>query len=127
MVVTVFVGSDGAGSFCAGSELTSGTLVSEGLAIEAALGPGPIRCSSPSSEPFTEPWWGTLKNLVVLAGVWGLFGLSQYSRSESGLMATVVAGIVVRASSIPEERRSLQRLRNASVIELVAMRLFVLR
>ncbi|MEO0925883.1 MAG: cation:proton antiporter, partial [Cyanobacteria bacterium J06643_13] len=31
-----------------------------------------------------------LKNLVVLAGVWGLFGLSQTLRSESGLMATVV-------------------------------------
>ncbi|GFE69676.1 sodium:proton antiporter [Chroococcus sp. FPU101] len=45
-----------------------------------------------------------LKNLVVLAGVWGLFGLSQYSRSESGLMATVVAGIVLRASALPEER-----------------------
>ncbi len=45
-----------------------------------------------------------LKNLVVLAGVWGLFGLAQFIRSESGLMATVVAGIVLRASSIPEER-----------------------
>lgn len=45
-----------------------------------------------------------LKSLVVLAGVWGLFGLSQYSRSESGLMATVVAGIVLRASALPEER-----------------------
>ncbi|MEC4983301.1 MAG: cation:proton antiporter [Oscillatoria sp. PMC 1068.18] len=45
-----------------------------------------------------------LKNLVVLAGVWGLFGLAQTVRSESGLMATVVAGIVLRASSIPEER-----------------------
>lgn len=45
-----------------------------------------------------------LKNLVVLAGVWGLFGLAQFSRSESGLMATVVAGIVLRASELPEER-----------------------
>ncbi|MCW6035644.1 cation:proton antiporter [Spirulina subsalsa FACHB-351] len=45
-----------------------------------------------------------LKNLVVLAGVWALFGLSQFLRSESGLMATVVAGIVLRASSLPEER-----------------------
>ncbi|PSF38735.1 sodium:proton antiporter [Aphanothece hegewaldii CCALA 016] len=45
-----------------------------------------------------------LKNLVVLAGVWGLFGLAQMSRSESGLMATVVAGIVLRASGLPEER-----------------------
>ncbi|MFW6263967.1 MAG: cation:proton antiporter [Cyanobacteriota bacterium] len=45
-----------------------------------------------------------LKNLVVLAGVWGLFGLAQMIQGESGLMATVVAGIVLRASSIPEER-----------------------
>lgn len=45
-----------------------------------------------------------LKNLVVLAGMWGLFGLAQMIRSESGLMATVVAGIVVGASSLPEER-----------------------
>ena len=45
-----------------------------------------------------------LKNLVVLAGLWGLFGLSQFIRSESGLMTTVVAGIVLKASSVPEER-----------------------
>lgn len=45
-----------------------------------------------------------LKNLVVLAGVWGLFTLAQLVRSESGLMATVVAGIVLRAFSVPEER-----------------------
>ncbi|HEY9850509.1 MAG TPA: cation:proton antiporter [Leptolyngbyaceae cyanobacterium] len=45
-----------------------------------------------------------LKNLVVLAGLWGLFGLAQLIRSESGLMATVVAGIVLKASSVPEER-----------------------
>ncbi len=45
-----------------------------------------------------------LKNLVVLAGVWGTFVLSQLILSESGLMATVIAGIVLRASGIPEER-----------------------
>jgi hypothetical protein len=45
-----------------------------------------------------------LRNLVVLAGLWGLFGLAQTIRSESGLMTTVVAGIVVRALSVPDER-----------------------
>jgi NhaP-type Na+/H+ or K+/H+ antiporter len=45
-----------------------------------------------------------LKNLVVLAGLWGLFGLAQTLRSEAGLMSTVVAGIVLRASELPEER-----------------------
>jgi len=45
-----------------------------------------------------------LKNLVVLAGLWGLFTLAQLSRSESGLMATVVAGVVLGSASLPEER-----------------------
>lgn len=46
-----------------------------------------------------------LKNLVVLAGLWGLFALSQTIRSESGLMTTVMAGIVFANSSVPEERQ----------------------
>jgi NhaP-type Na+/H+ or K+/H+ antiporter len=45
-----------------------------------------------------------LKNLVVLAGLWGFFTLAQTIQSDSGLMAVVVAGIVVGASSLPEER-----------------------
>ncbi|NJR50634.1 MAG: sodium:proton antiporter [Leptolyngbyaceae cyanobacterium CSU_1_3] len=45
-----------------------------------------------------------LKNLVVLAGLWGLFGGAQLLQSEAGLMATVIAGIVLRASALPEER-----------------------
>ena len=45
-----------------------------------------------------------LKNLVVLAGLWGWFGLAQMIRSEAGLMATVIAGIVLRASALPGER-----------------------
>ncbi len=45
-----------------------------------------------------------LKNLVVLAGLWGLFTLAQFSQNESGLMATVIAGMVLGSSSLPEER-----------------------
>ncbi|MEM1252849.1 MAG: cation:proton antiporter [Cyanobacteria bacterium P01_H01_bin.21] len=45
-----------------------------------------------------------LRNLVVLASVWGLFGLAQEARGESGLMATVTAGLVLRALSVPDER-----------------------
>lgn len=45
-----------------------------------------------------------LKNLVVLASLWGFFGLAQTIRSEAGLMATVVSGVVLRASALPEER-----------------------
>ncbi|MGK7871884.1 MAG: cation:proton antiporter [Xenococcaceae cyanobacterium] len=65
-----------------------------------------------------------LKNLVVLAGVWGLFGLAQMIRSESGLMATVIAGIVLRASSIPEERL-LRRFKGQLTVLCVSV-LFIL-
>ncbi|MGQ4646172.1 cation:proton antiporter domain-containing protein [Lyngbya aestuarii] len=65
-----------------------------------------------------------LKNLVVLAGMWGLFGLAQTIRSESGLMATVVAGIVLGASSLPEERL-LRRFKGQLTVLGVSM-LFVL-
>jgi len=65
-----------------------------------------------------------LKNLVVLAAVWGLFGLSESLRSESGLMATVVAGIVVKASAIPEERL-LKRFKGQLTVLCVSV-LFIL-
>ncbi|MDJ0531608.1 MAG: cation:proton antiporter [Xenococcaceae cyanobacterium MO_207.B15] len=65
-----------------------------------------------------------LKNLVVLAGVWGLFVLSQELYSESGLMATVAAGIVVKASSVPEERL-LKRFKGQLTILCVSV-LFIL-
>lgn len=44
-----------------------------------------------------------LKNLVVLASVWGLFSLAQVLRSESGLVVAVVMGIVLRANNLPSE------------------------
>lgn len=65
-----------------------------------------------------------LKSLVVLAGMWALFGLAQTIRSESGLMATVMAGIVLRASSVPEERL-LRRFKGQLTVLGVSM-LFVL-
>ncbi|NJN88605.1 MAG: sodium:proton antiporter [Leptolyngbyaceae cyanobacterium SL_7_1] len=65
-----------------------------------------------------------LKNLVVLAGLWGLFGIAQVIRSESGLMATVVAGIVLRGSSIPDERL-LRRFKGQLTILAVSV-LFIL-
>lgn len=45
-----------------------------------------------------------LKTLVVLAAVWGWFGLAQFLRSEAGLMAMVTAGVMLRSSELPEER-----------------------
>ena len=65
-----------------------------------------------------------LKNLVVLAGVWGLFVLSQRLYSESGLMATVAAGIVLKAFSLPEERL-LKRFKEQLTVLCVSV-LFVL-
>jgi NhaP-type Na+/H+ or K+/H+ antiporter len=65
-----------------------------------------------------------LRNLVVLAGLWGLFGLAQIVRSESGLMATVIAGLVVRALSVPDERL-LRRFKGQLTILAVSV-LFIL-
>lgn len=65
-----------------------------------------------------------LKNLVVLAGLWGLFGLAQMIRSESGLMATVIAGLVVGASSVSEQRL-LRRFKGQLTILCVSV-LFIL-
>ncbi|QDL07875.1 sodium:proton antiporter [Brasilonema octagenarum UFV-E1] len=65
-----------------------------------------------------------LKNLVVLAGLWGLFALSQMIRSESGLMTVVVAGVVFGASSVPEERL-LRRFKGQLTILSVSV-LFIL-
>ena len=65
-----------------------------------------------------------LKNLVVLAGLWGLFVLSQTLYSESGLMATVAAGITVKAFGLPEERL-LKRFKGQLTVLFVSV-LFVL-
>lgn len=65
-----------------------------------------------------------LRNLVVLAGLWGLWGLAQSVRSESGLMTTVIAGLVVRALSVPDERL-LRRFKGQLTILAVSV-LFIL-
>ncbi len=45
-----------------------------------------------------------LRNLSVLASVWGTFTLSQVVVSESGLMTAVMLGITLRWAEIPGER-----------------------
>jgi NhaP-type Na+/H+ or K+/H+ antiporter len=65
-----------------------------------------------------------LKNLVVLASVWGLFGLAQTIRSEAGLMTAVVAGIVLKTAALPEERL-LRRFKEQLTILAVSV-LFIL-
>ena len=49
-----------------------------------------------------------LKNLVVLAALWGLFDTAELLMSESGLMTTVVAGMMVRYVGVPEMRQLLR-------------------
>ncbi len=65
-----------------------------------------------------------LRNLVVLAGLWGIFGLAQSIRSEAGLMATVVAGMMVRWLSVPDERL-LRRFKGQLTVLAVSV-LFIL-
>ncbi|MFM6193638.1 MAG: cation:proton antiporter [Planktothrix sp.] len=49
-----------------------------------------------------------LKNLVVLAALWGLFDVAELLMSESGLMTTVVTGMMVRYVGIPDMRQLLR-------------------
>lgn len=65
-----------------------------------------------------------LKNLVVLASVWGLFSLAQMVRGESGLVVAVVMGIVLRAYNLPSE--ALLRWFNEQLSILANSVLFVL-
>lgn len=59
-----------------------------------------------------------LKNLSILASLWGLFGLSQFLISESGLMAAVAAGMVLRNAELPEERRILRFKNQLSILAI---------
>ncbi len=65
-----------------------------------------------------------LKNLSVLAGLWGLFGAAQALLNESGLMTAVAAGIMLRVASVPEERL-LRRFKNQLSILAISV-LFIL-
>lgn len=66
----------------------------------------------------------SLKSLVVLAGLWDLYGLAQLVKDESGLMATVVAGMVLSALATPEVRL-VKRFKNQLTILAVSV-LFIL-
>ncbi|MFM7192954.1 MAG: cation:proton antiporter, partial [Microcystaceae cyanobacterium] len=65
-----------------------------------------------------------VSSLVVLAGVWGIFGGSQLAMAESGLMATVATGMFLNSSDLPDERL-LRRFKEKLTILCVSV-LFIL-
>ncbi len=65
-----------------------------------------------------------VSSLVVLAGVWGIFGGSQVAMAESGLMATVATGMFLNSSDLPDERL-LRRFKEKLTILCVSV-LFIL-
>ncbi|WP_017663427.1 cation:proton antiporter [Baaleninema simplex] len=99
----------------------SGLLLRLGIGVALGAGGGWLLSEFITRANFLSE---ELKNLIVLAGVWFLFVLSQFLVSESGLMATVVAGMVMRASSLPEERM-LRRFKSQLTVLAVSV-LFVL-
>jgi NhaP-type Na+/H+ or K+/H+ antiporter len=46
-----------------------------------------------------------LANVVSLAGVWLVFGISEGLQAESGIMSAVAMGLALQRGAVPEERR----------------------
>ncbi len=65
-----------------------------------------------------------LRNSVVLAGALGVFALAQSLRSEAGLMAVVMAGLVVRQKAAIAER-SVRQFHGQLVVMAISV-LFIL-
>lgn len=80
--------------------LIKGLVLRLGLGIIIGVGGGWLLSQLLKQDQFLSQ---ELKNLVVLASVWGLFSLAQALRGESGLVVAVVMGIVLRASNLPSE------------------------
>jgi len=92
-----------------------------GIGVALGLGGGCLLSQLLKQDKFLSQ---ELKNLVVLASVWGLFSLAQVLRSESGLVVAVVMGIVLKASNLPSE--SLLRQFNEQLSILANSVLFIL-
>ncbi|MBC1224817.1 sodium:proton antiporter [Nostoc sp. UCD121] len=80
--------------------LIKGLVLRLGLGIILGVGGGWLLSQLLKQDQFLSQ---ELKNLVVLASVWGLFSLAQALRGESGLVVAVVMGIVLRASNLSSE------------------------
>lgn len=80
--------------------LIKGLVLRLGIGGAIGMSGGWLLCQLLKQDQFLSQ---ELKNLVVLASVWGLFSLAQVLRGESGLVVAVVMGIVLRASNLSSE------------------------
>lgn len=80
--------------------LIKGLILRLGIGVVIGVGGGWLLSQLLKQDQFLSQ---ELKNLVVLASLWGLFSLAQVLRSESGLVVAVIMGIVLRASNLPSE------------------------
>lgn len=93
------------------------------LLVGAAIGVlGGVTLSKLMSRPRLVPL--ELSNLIVLAGVWVIFGFAELAQSEAGLMAVVAAGLVMQRETLPGERR-LRRFKESLTVLFISV-LFVL-
>jgi NhaP-type Na+/H+ or K+/H+ antiporter len=101
--------------------LVKGLVLRLGIGVALGLGGGWLLSQLLKQDKFLSQ---ELKNLVVLASVWGLFSLAQVLRSESGLVVAVVMGIVLKASNLPSQ--PLMRRFNEQLSILANSVLFIL-
>lgn len=80
--------------------LIKGLVLRLGIGGAIGISGGWLLCQLLKQDEFLSQ---ELKNLVVLASVWGLFSLAQVLSAESGLVVAVVMGIVLRASNLSSE------------------------
>jgi NhaP-type Na+/H+ or K+/H+ antiporter len=82
-------------------EIAMGLILRLGIGLAIGVGGGWLLSNFLRRADFLSE---EVSNLVVLAGVWGVFGAAQASLSESGLMATVAMGIYLNSSALPDNR-----------------------
>ncbi len=102
-------------------EILSGLLLRLGMGTLIGVGGGFLLSLFVKRANFLSE---EISNLVVLAGVWGVFGGAEAIVSESGLMATVAMGIFLNFSALPDNRM-LKRFKGKLTILCVSV-LFIL-
>lgn len=82
-------------------EIALGLVMRLGIGLAIGVGGGWLLSNFLKRATFLSE---EISNLVVLAGVWGVFGGADAIVSESGLMATVAMGIYLNSSALPDNR-----------------------